>query len=208
MFLLYFQHSNKWDSGLVQLLCKIYWLNTIPKHAAFLWTISSWLASRFKDLQLLSKLEIVKWEGRQQWPMKTLLELPLVPIIEFSLFSVKIFVPGTKPLRLENFYLFGYGPSLDYRNICLSFVTKKKFWCIYILFSSIYCIKKNKYVIYYWSTFMSIFCIGTKKSRQGRNHECQVHSWSVSLYLLHSIKRNLRKSAYLNTVVHLVLVST
>ena len=83
---------NMWFT-IDQLLCKIYWLNTIPKHAAFLWTISSWLASRFKDLQLLSKLEIVKWEGRQQWPMKILLELPLVPIIEFSIFFVKIFLP-------------------------------------------------------------------------------------------------------------------
>ena len=31
---------------------------------------------------------------------------------------------------------------------------KEFFWCIYILFSSIYCVKKNKYVIYYWSTFV------------------------------------------------------
>jgi hypothetical protein len=33
----------------------------------------------------------VKWEGRQLWPMKTLLELPLVPIIDSSLLFVKIF---------------------------------------------------------------------------------------------------------------------
>ena len=156
LFLLYFQHSNKWDSGLVQLLCKIYWLNTIPKHAAFLWTISSWLASRFKDLQLLSKLEIVKWEGRQQWPMKTLLELPLVPIIEFSLFSVKIFVPGTKPLRLENFYLFGYGPSLDYRNICLSFVTKKKNSGVFIYYFPQYIALRK---INMWFTIDPLFCL-------------------------------------------------
>lgn len=145
MFLLYFQHSNKWDSGLVQLLPKIYWPNTIPAHAAFLWTISSWLVSRFKDLQLLSELEIVKWEGRQQWPMKTLLESPLVPITDSPLLFVKIF-PGWK--NVTSLAMVPHWSKI----ICHLFKKKKRFWCIYIQFSSIYCITTNTYVTYCWST--------------------------------------------------------